>query len=397
VTAGRPATALTERGILMVMQSLSQGGADRVAVHLANGFVRAGIPTRIALMRDLAESQAALRAMLDPAIQIVGAGRPLGLRLSRAGPPLGHRHLERARGVRFLRRQIEAFSPAVVLAPTDNMGLITALSRNGRTNSTGFAMKLTNALDRPGSGALKTRYRRRLFDFIFQRLDLVLALSDAERRQLAGLYPSRAAIFQTVPNPYVSDAMLGGTARRDRRRPPRLLAAGRIVPQKRFDLLLDAFARIADKEARLVILGDGPLRPSLEARAQALGIADRVEMPGYTADVLARLRDSDLFVLSSDYEGLPAVIVEALASGVPVVTTDSFLAAREMLDGTGSCAVVPIGDADALAAAIDRSLATRSPPGELRAIALPYRIEAAVAAHIDALGRLVERSHAAAA
>jgi glycosyltransferase involved in cell wall biosynthesis len=381
----------------MVMQSLSQGGADRVAVLLANGFARAGIPTRIALMRDLAEGQAELSAMLDPAVQIIGAGPALGLRLSRAGPPLGHRHLERARGVRFLRRQIVAFLPAAVLAPTDNMGLITALSRNGRTNSIPFAMKLTNALHRPGSGALKSLYRRRLFDFIFQRLDLVLTLSDAEQRQLAELYPERAAIFQTVPNPYVSDAMLGETVRRDRRRSPRLLAAGRMVTQKRFDLLLDAFARIAERDARLVILGDGPLRPTLEARVQALGIADRVEMPGYTMDVTAHLRDCDLFVVSSDYEGLPAVVLEALASNVPVVTTDSFLAAREVLDGVGSCAVVPIRDVDALAGAIDRSLATRATPGVLRAIALPYRIEAAIAAHIDALGRLVERSHAAAA
>jgi glycosyltransferase involved in cell wall biosynthesis len=258
-------------------------------------------------------------------------------------------------------------------------------------------MKLTNALHRPGSGALKSLYRRRLFAFIFQRLDLVLTLSDAEQRQLAELYPERAAIFQTVPNPYVSDAMLGETVRRDRRRSPRLLAAGRMVTQKRFDLLLDAFARIAERDARLVILGDGPLRPTLEARVQALGIADRVEMPGYTMDVTAHLRDCDLFVVSSDYEGLPAVVLEALASNVPVVTTDSFLAAREMLDGVGSCAVVPIRDVDALAGAIDRSLATRATPGVLRAIALPYRIEAAIAAHIDALGRLVERSHAAAA
>lgn len=396
MTAG-PATVLTERGILMVMQSLSQGGADRVAVLFANGFARSGIPTRIALMRDLAEGRPEPSAMLDPAVHIIGAGPALGLRFSRAGPPLGHRHLERARGVRFLRRQIEAFSPAVVLAPTDDMGLITALSRSGRTNSTLFAIKLTNALHRPGNGALKTLYRRRLFDFIFQRLDLVLALSDAERRQLAELYPSRAAIFETVPNPYVSDEMLSESARPRRKGSPRLLAAGRMVPQKRFDLLLDAFARIAERDARLVILGDGPSRHSLEALARSLGIADRVEMPGYTADVAARLRDSDLFVLSSDYEGLPAVVLEAFASNVPVVTTDSFLAARELLDGLGSCAVVPIRDVDALAGAIDRSLATKARPGVLRAVALPYRIEAAIAAHIDALGRLVERSHAAAA
>src|SRR6185503_9029583 len=101
-------------------------------------------------------------------------------------------------------------------------------------------------------------------------------------------------------------------------------------------------------DARLTILGDGPLRHSLEALARSLGIADRVDTPGY-GDVLPRLRQADLFVLSSDYEGLPAVVLEALASGVPVVTSDSFLAAREMLEGAPGCAVVPIRDPDALA------------------------------------------------
>jgi glycosyltransferase involved in cell wall biosynthesis len=121
-------------------------------------------------------------------------------------------------------------------------------------------------------------------------------------------------------------------------------------------------------------------------------------MPGYSADVPAHLCQSDLFVLSSDYEGLPAVVVEALASDVPVVTTDSFLAARELLAGANSCEVVPIRDPEALAAAIDRCLAAKQGMDGLRKIAAPYRIEAAVLAHIDALERLiVERRQAAAA
>jgi glycosyltransferase involved in cell wall biosynthesis len=391
------ANGLTERGILMVMHSLSQGGADRVAVLLANGFARAGIPTRIALMRDIAGSQPEIRAMLDPAVGVASAGPALGLPLSREGPALGHRHLERARGVRFVRSQIAAHSPAVVLAPTDNMGLITALSRRRGQGEPLFVMKLTNALFRPGSGALKTLYRRRLFDFIFKRLDLVLTLSDAEQRQLAGLYPDRAPIFRTVPNPYISPEMIADRSSLDHSGPPRLLAAGRMVAQKRFDLLLDAFARVAHRDARLTILGDGPLRPSLETQARSLGIAERVEMPGYSGDVLSHLRRSDLFILSSDYEGLPAVVLEALASGVPVVTTDSFLASRELLGAAPACEVVPIRDPGALAEAIDRSLAAKPKRDDLQKLAEPYRVDVAIAAHIDALSRLVEERRQAAA
>ena len=390
----RGSSALAKRGVLMVMHSLSQGGADRVAVLLANGFVRAGIPIRIVLMRDIAEGESELRAMLDPTVSVVSAGHAMGLRLSRNAPPLGHRHLERVRGVRFVRRQVDDLRPAIVFAPTDNMGLITALSRRRDKGEPFYSMKLTNALLRPGSGVLKTVYRRKLFEFIFNRLDLVLALSDAEQRQLADFYPQRADIFRTVPNPYISEEMLAGRPRR-RAEPYRLITAGRMVAQKRFDVLLEAFARIRHADARLAILGDGPLKSSLENLARKLGIENRVEMPGYSADVLKRLRQSDLFVLSSDYEGLPAVVIEALASGVPVVTTASFLAARDMLEGTLGCEVVPISDPATLAGAIDRSLDSMPNPDELREIALPYRIEAAVEAHIEAFGALASQAAAA--
>ena len=394
MTDGAGAAALKERGVLMVMHSLSQGGADRVAVLLANGFVAAGIPTRIALMRDMAEGQPELRAMLDPAVIVASAGPAMGLRLSRNGPPFGHRHLERVRGVRFVRSQIDAHAPAIVFAPTDNMGLITALSRRTRAGEPLFSMKLTNALLRPGSGLAKAAGRRKLFDFIFQRLDLVLALSDAERRQLSDIYPSRAPIFRTVTNPYVTEEMLTGFVAPSSAS-PRLITAGRMVAQKRFDVLIQALALVRG-DARLTILGDGPLRHSLEALARSLGIADRVDTPGY-GDVLPRLRQADLFVLSSDYEGLPAVVLEALASGVPVVTSDSFLAAREMLEGAPGCAVVPIRDPDALAAAIDRSLAADRRPSDLRTMALPYRIKPAIAAHIETFSRALDRGGQAAA
>ncbi|MGN6590533.1 MAG: glycosyltransferase family 4 protein, partial [Sphingomicrobium sp.] len=104
---------------------------------------------------------------------------------------------------------------------------------------------------------------------------------------------------------------------------------------------------------------------------------------------------------SSDYEGLPAVVLEALSNGLPVVTTDSFLAAHELLDGLTGCEVVPIRDPPALAAAIGRSLEAAPNGHDLREVAKPYRIEAAIAAHIDVFSRLVEekvqRDQAAAA
>jgi glycosyltransferase involved in cell wall biosynthesis len=224
--------------------------------------------------------------------------------------------------------------------------------------------------------------RRRLFDYIFGRLDVVLTLTEADRADALTHYPERQHLFRTVANPYVTERMLS-LAKDGRDGPSRLLSAGRMVRQKRFDLLLRAFASSADPEATLTILGDGPLRSDLQELAFSLRVADRVHMPGH-ADIVEELRPSNLFVLSSDYEGLPAVLIEAIACNVPVVTTDSFHAAREIFGETRSCAVVPIGDPEALARAIDQCLAQR-PDGNLRRMAEPYRVQAAIGAHIEAL------------
>jgi glycosyltransferase involved in cell wall biosynthesis len=380
--------SLAERGgVLMIMNSLSQGGGDRVAVLLANGFAAAGIPTRIALIRDAGQPE--VKALLHPEVSLVSGGPPMGLKLSAKGEPLGHRHLERIRGVRLVRRQIDTFKPAVVLGGSDNMAFITALARRPKDSCIVFAFKLTNRLSRPNIGPFRRVYRYNLFKFIFDRLDLVLTLTDAERRHVLSVHPGREELLRTVPNPYVTDEMLRDRPARQPG-PPRLLAAGRMVPQKRFDNLLRAFAQSSHVDATLTILGDGPQRKSLESLAHSLGIADRVHMPGYVADIIPALRQSDLFVLSSDYEGLPAVIFEALASNVPVVTTESFFAARELLGDVECCAVVPIGDAQALAQAIDRCLASPASHADLHKLAEPYRIQPAIEAHVGALVRALD-------
>ena len=366
-------------GILMTMQSLSQRGGERVGILLANGFAAADIPVRIALLRDCGDAENELLALLHEDVFIASAGPP-----SR-GP--ARKYLDRLRAVPFIRRQIRSFAPAVVLGTVNSLALATALSR-GRTGARpAFALKLTNRLTAPDAGALKRIYRHKSFEFIFSRFDLVLTASEAERRSMTKLYPGRAQMFRTVPNPYVTTDMLSG-ALPLRSVPARILAAGRMVRQKRFDILLHAFPRLEDKTARLTILGDGPLRPDLQRLARLLGVADRLQMPGFAEDMLPWLRGSDLFVLSSDYEGLPAVVVEALACGVPVVATESFCSARELLGRLNCCAVTPTGNAALLAKAIDKSIKERAEVAALRRIARDYLIEPSISAHIRELGAI---------
>lgn len=137
-----------------------------------------------------------------------------------------------------------------------------------------------------------------------------------------------------------------------------LLAVGRLVPQKGFDVLLEAFARVAGSHPdwSLVILGDGPDAGALRRKAEALDIADQVVLPGRVDPPWPLYQRADAYVMSSRYEGFPNSLAEAMAHGLPVVSTDCPTGPRELvrpdLDGT----LVPVGDPGALADALDRLL-----------------------------------------
>lgn len=365
-------------GILITIHRLSQGGADRVAIHLANGFSRLGYPVAMAVLRTGGEGEEALLGLLDDKVQV-----------SHAGAPMGSRHLELIRGRAYLRRLADEARPALVLASSNNMGLVTGLSRRSRTGSPRYAMKVTNPVVRPEDRTpLKRLYRRLLYGFVFSNFDRVLALSAEELRVLEHAYPDQSDKFRVATNPYVSAEMMSHDPP-PKRDWPSIVTLARMMPQKRLDILLRAFGRVDLPGVRLTIVGDGPERPQLEQLARDLGIADRVETPGFVANPGEFLREADLLALSSDYEGLPAVVFEAFACNVPVVTTDSFVAARSLLEGIPRCAVVPIRDVDALAREMKRSLLDREQTVDLRARAAQYTFEAATKSHLDALRSLL--------
>lgn len=337
------------------------------------------MPVRLALLRSGGEGEAALLKLLDDDVDVCSAG-----------PATGSRHVELIRGYRFVQREIAMWRPAIVLASSNNMGLVTGLATHGqRAWRPHLVMKFTNPVIRPqDAGVLRLAYRRRLYRFVLGQYERVLTLSDAEQTTLRGLYPDFGARLITVANPYVSEAMLS-VVPSQRGSSPHVLTLGRMMPQKRYDRLLRAFAQMGDDRARLTIVGDGPLRAELEGLATSLGIADRVRMPGFVEDVLPWLKDADLFVLSSDYEGFPAAVLEALACNLPVVTTDCFEAARALLAGAERCAVVPRSDTNALASAMVASLEEPVRATGLRELARPYAMGTALAAHIAVMEELL--------
>jgi len=166
-----------------------------------------------------------------------------------------------------------------------------------------------------------------------------------------------------------------------------VIAAGRLDQVKDFPTLLRAFARLADKKLRLVVLGEGGQRLTLENLARELGIAGRVDFPGWIANPFALMSRARLFVLSSRYEGLGNVLVEALACGCPVVSTDCPHGPREILENGKWGALVPVGDDAALAAAMETALSQNPDRAALKRRAQFFSVKRAVAEYEKVLFR----------
>jgi len=149
--------------------------------------------------------------------------------------------------------------------------------------------------------------------------------------------------------------------------PPVVLGVGRLSRQKDFPTLVHAFAAVRrHRPARLMILGEGPERSRLENLIVELGIGEDVALPGWVAGAPSYMAHAATFVLSSRWEGLPTVIIEALYAGVPVVATDCPSGPSEILDGGRHGELIPVGDRGALANAIGAALAgnVHRPPPE---------------------------------
>lgn len=148
-----------------------------------------------------------------------------------------------------------------------------------------------------------------------------------------------------------------------RKRNKTIVTAGRFTNQKNHALLINAFAKIAEKhhDYKLVIYGEGPNRTNLIQLVKDLKLSDRVLLPGYSSEVIENVSKSSLFVLSSDFEGMPNALMEAMAMGVPSISTDcEGGGARFLIKNKKNGILVPIGDLEALVSAMDKVLSDQT-------------------------------------
>lgn len=354
------------------MPHLPVGGAERVTVNLANHFAERGQAPLMILDRR----EGAMIDALSPKVEVVALDAPR----TRAALWRLVRVL-RARRPRVLLSAITHNSPVAILAAF--------LARSGTRVAVAEHTVLSQELAERGER--DRQILPKLLRLSYRRAAAILCPSDAIADDLAQLCGIPRRRIEVLPNPVVGPDVAMRAARPVdepwfAEAAPVFVAAGRLKPVKDFATLLRALAIVVkEKPARLVLLGDGPLADPLRAEAETLGIAGQVRFKGAVADPMPYLARAAAVVSSSRYEGFGNVLVEAMACGAPVVSTDCPGGPRTILAGGRLGRLVAVGDAPALAAAMAATLQQRAPAEALRESARRYAIDRAGDAYLERL------------
>ena len=359
--------------IAILLPDLRGGGAERVMVDLAREFARLGHTVEFVLMQ--ATGDFLFEVQRDFAVVDLVTSRT-----RRVPGPLAH----------YLRRR----KPSAVIA---NMWPLTSAAVIGRAISMWpcrlmVVEHITLTQQYATWGWLHKLLLSASISATYRFADQIAAVSEGsatDMAQLARIPSERVAVLHNpIPKKLMPSYEARATADSLWGSPPgqRILTVGSLKDQKNHPLLLRAFAAMARRDARLMLLGQGTNEVSLRVLASDLGIADRVIFAGFHADPSPFYATADLFALSSNYEGLPTVLIEALSQGLPVVSTDCPSGPAEILQGERFGRLVPVGDAPALAWAMDAALSSPADRDALIRRAADFAPEIAARKYLDLLG-----------
>ena len=358
--------------IAILLPNLCGGGVERIRIVLAHEFARAGHEVEFVLMQARGE-------LLDEAsasFSVVDLASP------------------RARSLPFaLTRYLRQRRPDALLSAMWPLTVIAPLAQR----ISGHKCKVLVS----EHGILSAQYRDwgrlhrlllRLSTFLgYRDVNCRIGVSAGVAAEMAALSGMRKDAFEVVYNPAspralpeqaaldVADRLWSGSSG------ARILTVGKMKAVKNHQLLLRAFARLDRPDARLMFVGDGQRREALLSLAQELGVTDRVIFAGFHPDPTPFYKTSDLFVLSSNYEGFGNVIVEAMACGTPVVSTDCPSGPTEILENGKWGRLIPVGNADALAEAMRASLEDDHDSATLKRRAADFAPEIAARKYLELL------------
>ena len=361
---------MTARKILICLHDFSRGGTERIAIGLAASWAGAGRDVTILC----GTQEGGLRGSVDDRVKVVTLE-----------PPIPRALLSRFRLARAMAKHLDILNPDVIFLP-GNFHLLLANTLRRADPRAVIALKISNP---PLPGWLSSWPGGVLFRHFTRSIDGFAALTAGFAREMAVLAPGK-------PAPVLYDPIYLRPGLESRAAPQgkfHILWAGRLEPQKDIGLALKTIAALK-KGAHLTILGDGALREKTDAMIARLGLGSRVTRIGYVPSIDPYLAQADVLLMTSHYEGQPAVVGEALAHGVPVVSTDCSSMLREVVAIPEAGKIVATRNPVDLAAALSQVRDRPRPPREklagLVAQFEPQRCAQAYLDWFDALAR--ERS-----
>ena len=406
-----PAAPGVGRRIALLLPNLAGGGVEACTVRTAAVLLRRGFRLDLVLCERtgplLAKVPAGARVIALPsapmpvARTLALAADPAGLRAMLRPVLLAWRPAKHLPHLSGLVRYLRAERPDAVFASMSVPNLLAVWARRLAGVPTRVVVSEHNTLSAMvgGSRHWRDRHLPRLLGHAYRLADGIVSVSDGVADDLARQTGLPRARITTVYNPVVTPELATLASQPVAHRwflpaaPPVVLGVGSLSARKDFPTLVRAFARVrAERDCRLVILGQAASpkkteeqRAELMALAGSLGVAADVDLPGFVTNPYAYLARAAVFVLSSAYEGLPGILIEALACGCPVVSTDCPSGPAEILDGGRFGALVPVGDDQAMAAAIATSLDRPIAAATLRERATLFDDDRAVDRYLELL------------
>ena len=349
------------------------GGVERMMINLCEGFLALGWP--VDLLTVKAKSPYLQR--LPDGLNVVDLGA-----------------VHTLESLSAVARYLRSKRPLALLAAKDRANQVAVLAGRLARTSTRIVLRMGTTVSAAlnGKSSLQKAFWYVPLRVLYPMADAVVAVSKGvatDVMHITGLPPLK---IHVIPNPVVSPKMFL-LAREPVDQPwfldhstPVIMGMGRLTRQKDFPTLIRAFAAVrSQRPCRLVVLGEGRDRPKLKRLIEVLGIQDDVDFPGFVANPYRFLSRTALFVLSSIWEGSPNALAEAMALGVPVVSTDCPSGPREILQGGRYGALVPMGDADALAQAMAETLAHPLDKAFLQQGVSDYSVEISSKRYLDIL------------
>ncbi len=330
--------------ILFFVSSMHAGGAERVAATLASAWARRGDSVTLA---PTYTKKGSCFYSLNAAVKLTWLADRMGWIGKKLWPPVAKWFA--------IRRLVRETQPDVIVSFLTNVN-VTVLAATRGMGVPVIVCERTNPAFSFSSGDVLKKLRR----WFYPRATAVVLQSQDSVEAFQAMVPGLARVA-VVPNPLPAgipeaQPVRGPLTEGGRRH---LMAMGRLVPIKRFDALIQAYAAIAaDYPAwDLTIWGEGPLRDDLTRQIEQTGLTERISLPGRTADPWTELARADVFVMTSQVEGFPNVLLEAMALGRPCVTVDCPSGPREISQDGKYALLVPLGDQPALCAALSQLMA----------------------------------------